>query len=168
MDHAAWLESHNNATNAQNARSRKKWKPEPLPETLSDFQRRVADILGMTGGGIYNAPISYDTIRWRHGWNGVSVTWLGYMATFDRGDLTMLVLLCHEARIRLEISPAGPHRLRLSFWQRKGDGGNSQRHPSIDEAVASFREYLPEGHRVRYRALAVIEHQDAVAVEAVR
>lgn len=149
MDHAGWLEHHNASTNAYRRKARGKLR-DLLPESLNDFQKRVTDILGMVGGGIYNAPLSFDNIRWEHGWNGVSATWRDGLSTFDKGDLTLLVLLCHEARIRLEIDPAGPHRLRLSFWQRSHEGGLSERHPSIDEAVAAFREYLPDDHRVRY------------------
>jgi hypothetical protein len=72
------------------------------------------------------------------------------MSTWDRCDLTLLVFLCHEARIRLEVEPAGPHMLRLNFWQRSHNGGISERHPSLDEALQKFQDYLPLDHRVRY------------------
>ncbi len=148
-----WMESHNAATNANNAAARGKRKLLPkLPEKLSDFQTRVIDIVGMTGGGIYNAPIDRDTIKWEYGFKGMSLTWRYGLASFDRGDLTMLVLLCHAARIRLAVDPAGPHRLRLSFWPRKDAGATGARHPSVAEAVAAFEEYLPADHRVRYQA----------------
>lgn len=147
MDHAEWVEGNNRAANRNNAK-RRGFKP--LPEKLGPFQRKVADILGMVGNGIYNAPVAHDKIDWDYGFNGVSVTWGRSMSTFDFSELTLLVLLCHEARIRCCIGPAGPRLLRLSFWPRVAKGGMSSRHPNIDEAVASFRAYLPEGHRVTY------------------
>ena len=154
MDHAAWMQGQMKAENrfyANRKRSRKVVKP--LPESLTPFQQRVVDIVGMAGGGIYNAPIcSARCINWRYGWDGVSLTWGGNgLATFDRGDLTMLVFLCHEARIRLCIDAVAPGRLRLSFWQRKDKGGYADRHPNIEEAVAAFRAYLPADHRIIYR-----------------
>jgi len=76
------------------------------------------------------------------------------MATFDFVQLTMLVFLCHEARIRVQIEGVAPHRLRLSFWQRVSKEENDNTacwHPNLDEAVAMFRKYLPADHRIVYR-----------------
>src|SRR6185312_6318513 len=112
-------------------------------------QKRVCDILGVIGNGIYNAPISHDSIDWNYG-KGVSVVWTGDLATFDFSALTMLVFLCHEARIRCCIDSAGPRRLRLSFWQRKADGRLYERHPNLDEAVADFHLHMPADHRIIY------------------
>jgi len=149
MDHAKWMESQNAALNRLSAK-RKNWKP--LPEKLSEFQAKVMDILGMVGGGIYNAPIAYSSIDWAYGFNGVSVVWKwSDFATWDGSQLTQLVFLCHEARIRCELAPAGPHMLRLSFWQRKATGDIAVRHPNLDEAVAAFKRYLPADHRILYR-----------------
>jgi len=149
MDHAGWIERQNASLN-RICGKRKKWKI--LPEKLSEFQAKVMDILGMVGGGIYNAPIAYGSIDWAYGFNGVSVVWKwSDLSTWDFGRLTQLVFLCHEARIRCEINPAGPHMLRLSFWQRKATGDIAVRHPNLDEAVAAFKQYLPVDHRILYR-----------------
>lgn len=149
MDHAGWVESNNTSLNRMYAK-RKNWKP--LPEKLSEFQAKVADILGMVGGGIYNATVSHGSIDWEYGFNGISAVWkYPQFATWDFNQLTMLVFLCHEARIRCELGPAGPHMLRLSFWQRNATGDISTRHPNLDEAVAMFRKYLPADHRILYR-----------------
>ncbi|GAA3271335.1 hypothetical protein [Sphingomonas yabuuchiae] len=64
----------------------------------------------------------------------------------------MLVLLCHEARIRCEITARAAGHFRFAFHQRVHEGGMAARHPSIDEAVAAFRRYLPDDHRIIYRA----------------
>lgn len=152
MDHAAWMESNNRAANENNAK-RKGWRVQP--EAMNEFQRKVCDILGMVGGGIYNAPIAHEKIDWNYGWGGVSVIWKHGMATFDYNELTSLVFLCHEARIRCSLESAGPKMIRLTFWQRTEAGSMAQRHPNIDEAVAAFRAYLPAEHRIIYRAGSV-------------
>ena len=101
MDHAGWVEDNNRAANQIYA-NRKGYRPRP--EALTEFQAKVMDILGMVGAGIYNAAINWDKVEWDVG-RGVWVPFRdGRMATFDFYPLTILVLLCHEARIRCEIS----------------------------------------------------------------
>jgi hypothetical protein len=151
MDHAQWMEEQNVALNKRRGK-----RDVLLPETLNPFQARVVDIVGMVGGGIYNAPICQPrSINWTYGGHGVSLTWDREMASFDFNQLTMLVFLCHEARIRVQVESAGPKRMRLSFWQRAApeeNGGMACYHPSLDEAVAKFREYLPPNHRIIYKS----------------
>lgn len=163
MDHAEWMESNNRAANRVNAK-RRGWKVQP--ETLNEFQRKVCDILGMVGGGIYNAPIAHEKIDWDHGWGGVSVIWKHPMATFDFSELTMLVFLCHEARIRCGIESAGPRMLRLSFWQRVPKGDMARRHPNLDEAVEAFRGYLPPEHRIIYRSPDSVEAAESEVAQS--
>lgn len=154
MDHARWVESNNHYANLA-GKNRKRYKP--APEKLTQFQAKVIEICGMVGGGIYNAPINWERVNWgapgsngHH--SGMFVPWRdGRMATFDSGALTMLVLLAHEARIRVEIRAKAWGHMELSFFQRGHDGGIAGRHPNIDEAIASFRRYLPEDHRIRYQ-----------------
>lgn len=150
MDHAEWVASNNRALNSINAR-RKSYRA--APEDLSEFQAKAMDILGMVCGGIYNAPINWEKVDWNYGWGGLSVI-LGdrCMATYDFDQLTKLVFLCHEARIRGQLDAHTRGYYRVSFWQRPAEGGINTRHPNLDEAVASFREYLPDSHRIIYRA----------------
>lgn len=152
MDHAGWVEDNNAAAN-HIYRNRKAYRP--APEKLTEFQAKVMDILGMVGGGIYNAPINWDKVEWGSGirHSGIFVPWRdGRMATFDFYPLTNLIFLCHEARIRCEIMAKSAGNFQLSFFQRSHEGGMSERHPNLDEAVKAFREYLPADHRVIYRA----------------
>jgi hypothetical protein len=168
MDHAAWVERNNSA----GRRNTKKPKTDKhgravgyhiAPETLTPFQAKVMDILGMMFGGIYNAPITWETVDWDFGRGGLSlvVSSSGGLATFDFNRLTMFVLLCHVARIRGDMSNAGPSNIRLSFWQRGSTGGISERHPNIAEAVATFEQYLPADHRVRW-----VEPVGSISTEA--
>ena len=129
MDHADWLARH-------------------LRTELTPFQEKVADIIGMVAGGIYNAPINWKSAEIDSRF--VVVIWRGDLSTWDFDALTKLVLLAHAARIRVSIEAAAYRYLRIMFHPRKHDGWFGQRHPSIAEAVASFSEYLPAHHRVRY------------------
>lgn len=151
MDHAAWVESNNAAANKIYAK-RRSYKP--APEKLTPFQAKVMDICGMVGGGIYNAPINWEKVNWGTGarWSVVSIPWRdGRMSTFDFFPLTLLVLLCHEARIRCEIRAKTAGYFELSFSPRSHEGDMAVRHPNIDEAVTAFRQYLPADHRIIYR-----------------
>lgn len=148
MDHAAWMETQNRALRNR-AEARGKRLPD-IPDQLSEFQTKVTDIVGMVGGGIYNAPIA-DKINWSYGGSGVAVIWQRELASFDFGQLTLLVFLCHEARIRCQVESAGPRQLRIAFWQRTHEGDMAVRHPNLDEAVVDFRKHLPHDHRIIYR-----------------
>ena len=142
FDHAGWMETHL-------ASMRRRGKS--VPESLNEFQKRVVNIVGIVGGGIYNAPINPDKIDWNYGY-GVSMVWRhGDMATWDFNRLTWLVFLCHEARIRCQIDGCGPRSMRFSFWQRHADGGMASRHPNLDEAIKAFREAFPADHQINYR-----------------
>lgn len=151
MDHADWVRveiaAHKNARPKNNKRGKHVgWSA--APDELSPLQSAVMDILGMVAGGIYNAPIHWDSVDWNVG-GGISVLWWGHeLATFDFDALTRLVFMCHAARIRCSVRAAAPDKLRLSFWQRSDVGGMASRHPDLDEAVQEFREYLPPGHRI--------------------
>jgi hypothetical protein len=148
MDHAGWVEDNNAASNQIN-RNRKAYKPQP--ECLTDDQARIMDIVGMVGGGIYNAPINWEKVDWRYG-GGVAVPFRdGRFSTFDFYALTQLVFLCHEARIRCEVRAQASGHFMLIFHPRRHEGGMASRHPNLDEAVAAFREYLPANHRIIYQ-----------------
>lgn len=158
MDHAGWVEMNNAAGKRMNAKRKPRRDAHgctigysAAPDTLSPFQARTMDILGIVGGGIYNAPIAWGTVDWHHG-NGVSVIWRGSLATFDFNRLTMLVMLCHMARIRCDVSPGGPLMLRLSFQQRAEAGGMADRHPNLPEAVDSIEGMISRSHRIRFEA----------------
>jgi hypothetical protein len=122
------------------------------PDRLSPFHLRVFDILGMAFGGVYNAPILWDSIEWT-GWGAGALmvpVKCGEIATVDGYALTVLVFLCLEARFRLAIRPR-VSSFKLHFSARCESGSLASRHPNLAEAVSNFRAYLPSGHRVIYR-----------------
>ena len=160
MDHAAWVQRNIAAVKKQrsDAKPRRNSRGRVVgwhaaPEVLSPFQASVMNILGIVGGGIYNAPINWETMEWSWG-DGLSLAWENSLSTFDFQSLTGLVFLCHDARIRCTIEPCGPRLLRLSFWQRSHDGGSNVRHPSLEEAVASHRGEVSLAHPLIYRPVA--------------
>jgi hypothetical protein len=170
MDHAGWVERNANAAKSMDAASRKRMGTRAkrkdntkgwlaCPEKLSPFQASVMNILGMVFGGIYNAPIAWDSTQWEYG-GGVSVVLrrTNPLSTFDWSNLTTFVFLCHEARIRGQVEPGGWNSFRLSFWKRDRAGSMSQRHPNLDEAVAKFREYLPADHSIIHRDASEDSH----------
>ncbi|MGO1079915.1 hypothetical protein [Inquilinus sp. CA228] len=137
FDHAGWLRRH-------------------IDREISDTEARVADIIGMVFGGIYNAPINWRSPKASRPYLGakaveVVVRDVG-LATFDFGQLTRLVFLCHEARIRAEIDSHTRGYFLLRFSARLAEGEISERHPNLDQAVVEFRQYLPADHPIVYRA----------------
>ncbi len=155
MDHASWVQrnvaaSKNGKMLAADRRrlaERRGWFA--APDELNPFQRRAFDILGIVGNGIYNAPISWDTVYWHP--RMIQVSWRRDMATFDYIALTQFVFLCHDARIRGSIGPRGRY-LDVHLSERAPAGAMHDRHPNLEEAVAAWRAELPADHPIIYRA----------------
>lgn len=80
------------------------WVESGYKVKCSPLGRRVAFILGMTFGGIYNAPVPYKIVKWDRP-NGIIVPLSSgrHMATFDNNSLTTLVMMAHELAIRVEV-----------------------------------------------------------------
>jgi hypothetical protein len=158
MNHAGWVQSSidaakPNATKSEQRKARehsKGWAA--APDKLNDFQKRAFDILGIVGGGIYNAPIAWDSVYWKP--RTIICSWYKGFATFDFRDLTRFVFLCHEARIRGAIEPLLPRYLQICLTEREAAGAMHARHPSLDEALAAWREEFPSDHSIVYRAVA--------------
>lgn len=157
MDHAGWVQSNLEAakrcgfTKADERKARdhsRGWAA--APDQLNDFHKRAFTILGIVGGGIYNAPIAWDGIYWRA--DAIGVSWYKTFATYDFRDLTRFVFLCHEARIRGEISPLNMRHLRVMLHERRPADEMARNHPSLDEALAQWRNEFPADHQLVYRA----------------
>jgi hypothetical protein len=68
------------------------------------------------------------------------------MHTWDSNQLTLLVLLAHEMCVRVEVKPCNMQYLKLCFSPRDcRDGDIYKRHPTIEQAAASLREYIGVG-----------------------
>lgn len=64
----------------------------------------------------------------------------GDLATYDYNDLTKLVFMAHEKCIRVGISPLSKGTLEIAIWKRQREGGMSERHPTLEQAIESFRK----------------------------
>lgn len=167
MDHARWVASNIAASKSRAPTAREKryaaghkgWFA--APDELNSFQRRALDILGIVGNGIYNAPISWETAYWHP--RMIAVSWRNPLATFDFTALTRFVFLCHEARIRGEISSKGFRYLEIHLSQCVDVGSIGRRHPNLDEEVAAFRQEFPADHSINYRKAPAVASLEAVA-----
>lgn len=159
MDHARWVEAQIAASKPMATKSEKRKAEDrnvgwaAAPDKLNDFQRRAIDILGIVGGGIYNAPIAWRSVHWDK--RSLIVSWGNGLGTFDFMQLTRFVFLCHEARIRGYIGPLAPRYLEIAMHERAAIGSISERHPSLDEALSEWREGFPADHSIVYRPQAV-------------
>lgn len=117
------------------------WLRSVLRQDLSPLAAAVADVLGQTYLGIYHLPRSnWEPARWSDPFFVWAVV-PGGLASFDSCYLTALLVHSHDRCLRVEISPAGPHYLRLKFHQRTcREGRMSQRLPSLDEHISIIRQ----------------------------
>jgi hypothetical protein len=160
MDHAKWVQSSivagkSQATKAQHRKAKEHsrgWVA--APDKLTDFQKRAFDILGIVGGGIYNAPIVWDSVYWKP--RTIIVSWYKGLGTFDFSELTRFVFLCHEARIRGYIGPLAHRYLEIHLSERIATGDMAVRHPSLDEALVAFRAEFPSTHSIRYAPVTAV------------
>lgn len=120
------------------------WVKESLGLPMSPLGEKVADLLGQACRGIYHldAVHSLEKVRWTDKYC-IEVNVRDNMSTWDGCLLTDLVVLAHEACLRLEIRARTVNVLRLYFSQRKGRIGSSMKcHPTIEMAVERVRANL--------------------------
>lgn len=64
----------------------------------------------------------------------------GDLATYDYNDLTRLALMAHDKCIRVGVSSLGKGLLVIAIWKRQREGSMSERHPTLEQAIESFRK----------------------------
>jgi hypothetical protein len=102
--------------------------------TPSEVCVRAGRILNKVYGGLHHVEEIEDYDYY------ASVSVSGGLASFDFNHLTQLVIAAHDDCLRLEIDCAGPGRLKLMFHRRRREGGISERHPTLDQALETIRE----------------------------
>lgn len=138
---------HSGADWLREALTAKKRRGKEVPQ-LGEFGARVADLLGQAWLGIYHLPNSalfHERTDWSNERYIVVVVRGGTcLATYDYARLTLLVLLAHRMKIRLEIDGAAQGYVRLLFHPRKSRLGKLwERHPTVEQAIADLGYLLP-------------------------
>ena len=75
---------------------------------------------------------------------GWAVNHMGDLSTFDTDRLTRLVFLAHDRCVRVEIQQGGPRTVKICIWKRIREGSIAYRHPTLEGALAKWRERNPE------------------------
>lgn len=111
----------------------------------SEFGRIVATIIDRALYGIHNQPRGQRKANW-DGTLFIELIVSRNLATFDFRSLTNLVVLCHDACVRMEIQSSGPWGHKLIFHPRSGrDGRMSDRHPTLEDSALYVRSNGKEG-----------------------
>ena len=72
---------------------------------------------------------------------GFSMQHTAGLATFDYNQLTRLVVMAHDQCIRVEVRAKTFRAVEICIWKRQGrEGGMSERHPELEEHIASIRK----------------------------
>lgn len=118
------------------------WVERVIRRELGAFEHECCDLLDAVFAGIHNAPINFDRAEFTAHHVLVRARWKS-LATWDFNELTRLVVLAHDAMIRVEISAAAPKVLSIFMHPRltrdKADG-IARRMPTIEEAITVVRE----------------------------
>lgn len=127
-----WLESDLEAT----YRMKPKLGTAPV---LSDFHKLAVTVIrrGM-GTGIYNVQANWEKAEFKSHYMRVTIRCHAW-STFDFSELTRLVIAAHDACLRLQIEPVSRNYMAVFLSPREREGGMSQRHPTIEQAVEDFR-----------------------------
>ncbi len=108
---------------------------------MSDDQYECAEMLADLYSGWHHLP---GKIK-EHG-GGIEINVSGFrLATFDFSALTVAVFMAHDRMIRFGVESSGPRLVRLVLFKRhKREGRMHERHPTIEAALATYRQSYPE------------------------
>lgn len=113
-------------------------------EEMSSLGKKVADILGNVYLGIYHVKQKdLDKVDWKNE-RYIVIRIRDELSTYDLNRLTLLVIACHEQAVRVQISGRAKNYLELMFHERRRNGNSFERHPTIEQAIASYREAFSE------------------------
>lgn len=116
------------------------WIKRALKREMSPFGELVADILGVAFLGIYHVDVkALERAEWNDNYRiAVSLGWVS-LATWDFATLSMLVVICHDAAVRLSIEPCNFRYVRVVFHPRTREGDVSAGHPTLEENARRIR-----------------------------
>jgi hypothetical protein len=122
------------------------WIEKTLKKELSPLGKDVADILGAVYLGIYHIDQgrnnrALDRADWSDTHCIVVRLPKNYsLSSYDSSELTGLVLLAHDKAVRIEITAVFGGFFELVFHQRKREGNQFERHPTIEKAMEDLRK----------------------------
>lgn len=101
---------------------------------MKTFAERAEKVLTVAYRGLHHCgEIHKQPQAWR-------TNHYGELNSFDGDILTRLVISAHDNCIRLTIRNSGPNMVKIVLWNRTSrEGDYSERHPTIDQAIESFR-----------------------------
>ena len=108
-----------------------------MADPVDDWLVRCAWVLCTTYGGAHHVP------RVRVGARFLEVCAYGDLATADGTQLTRIVLLAHEAAVRVSISPCNQQYVYIHLHPRARTPSNMTNHPTLEAAAAAMRERCP-------------------------
>jgi hypothetical protein len=121
---------------------------------MSETGKAAADLLGDVFLGIYHMNYtSLKKVDWTDEWN-IEVTVGKELSSFDGDELTRLLLLAHDRRMRVSLVGLGPHYMRLCISKRKKRTGQMhERLPTMEDHIALLRDhYEREGCNIQVGA----------------
>ena len=116
------------------------------------FIERANDVISDVFGGLHNAP----KIKVVDKSSMIECNTPLDMSTFDASRLTVFVFSCHDNCVRGTVSGSGPRMVKLVIHNRADrDSHMYSRHPSLNEALESWRKARPDENN--YEKLTPIE-----------
>ncbi len=113
------------------------------PEKISDFGATVAALLSELVDGLHHwERRSLKRPDWERSFY-VEITASLPLATYDNDALTRLVFLAHDYCVRVSVQTSSPRHVRLLFHPRQRAGSIFDRHPTLEDAVATWRHRHP-------------------------
>ncbi len=130
----SWRNTRAKMTRAQQAAS-------PLPavdDAWCDDLARCAWVLVRAYRGAHHVP--RVRVGQRHlEINHLEINHCGDLSTADGDLLTRLVVLAHDAAVRVEVTASGPYRVKVMLHARRRTNCNMTNHSTLEEAAARVR-----------------------------
>ncbi len=122
-------------------------KTQAYAKDLSPLAAAVADLLANVFGGLHHLDAkSLRKADWRNPHFFEFIIY-GSLSTWDNPQLTLLIVLAHDAMLRVSIEAVSSGTLRLLFHQAKGrwiaGGSIMSSMPTMETHLAHIRKYHP-------------------------
>jgi len=123
-------------------------KSQPYAKEISPLGESVAEVLGTVFSGLYHlSDTSLKKANWANS-HFLEIVIRGSLSSWDSSLLTWLVVLAHDAMLRLDIEGAANGYLRLRFHRREtrwepGINSSMSAIPTMETHLTHIRKYHP-------------------------